>query len=316
MIKPIVGSWFEFQHPHPPESVYYNPALAAFTPEQWDQKIKEIAELGMEYLVLMAVAVDFKAYFPTNIFPEPDFFATKNPLEVILTAADKYGVKFFISNDWWGDAFNIEAILTDPEVKKRRFQAMEELVKKFGHHKSFYGWYYPNETGINGHYDDIFMNYVNVSSAEAAKLTPKAKTLIAPYGTRNVIEDKKYVYQLEKLNVDFIAYQDEIGVEKTAIEESGRFFERLYNLHKKAAKSRLWADIEVFKFEGTVYKSALLPASWERVVDQLKAVSPFVEKILIYQYMGMLNRQGTYSFAGHTDSFLLYEGLKNAGYLK
>ncbi|MDD3969447.1 MAG: DUF4434 domain-containing protein, partial [Proteiniphilum sp.] len=107
----------------------------------------------------------------------------------------------------------------------------------------------------------------------------------------------------------------EIGVQKTAVEESATFFERLYNLHKKAAKSRLWADVEVYQFEGAVYQSALLPAPWERVVAQLKAVSPFVEKILIYQYTGMINRPGTYTFAGHPDSVLLYEGLKKAGYL-
>ena len=35
------------------------------------------------------------------------------------------------------------------------------------------------QTGISGHYDDIFINYVNGSSAEARKLTPKAKILIA-----------------------------------------------------------------------------------------------------------------------------------------
>lgn len=60
----------------------------------------------------------------------------------------------------------------------------------------------------------FFINYVNVSSQEAVKLIPHAKTLIAPYGTRNVTPDEKYVRQLEQLNVDYIAYQDEIGVEK------------------------------------------------------------------------------------------------------
>ena len=314
-VKPIEGSWFEFQHHSVAEGKYWNPTLIDFTANQWDYKIKEIAQSGIRYLVLLDTAIHDKTFYPSKLLPQHRM-GCDDPLEVVLNAADKYGINFFISNGFYGEWTNPVLLMSDKTIEKLRLQAMNEIAEKYAHHKSFYGWYYPNETGINGHYDDIFMNYVNVSSAEAAKLTPKAKTLIAPYGTRNVIEDKKYVYQLEKLNVDFIAYQDEIGVEKTAIEESGRFFERLYNLHKKAAKSRLWADIEVFKFEGTVYKSALLPASWERVVDQLKAVSPFVEKILIYQYMGMLNRQGTYSFAGHTDSFLLYEGLKNAGYLK
>jgi hypothetical protein len=157
---------------------------------------------------------------------------------------------------------------------------------------------------------------VNASSSEAAKLMPKAKTLIAPYGTKNVIADDKYVRQLELLNVDYIAYQDEIGVQKTLVEESAGYFERLYKVHQKAAKARLWADVEVFRFEGKVYNSALLPASPERVIQQLEAVSPFVDKILIYQYIGMINKPGSAGFAGHPDSAKLYGQLLNHNYFK
>jgi len=45
-------------------------------------------------------------------------------------------------------------------------------------------------------------------------------------------------------------------------------------------------------------------------------MKPYVEKILIYQYMGLINRDGTYSYAGHPDSYMLHEGLKKQGYLK
>ncbi|HBH12484.1 MAG TPA: hypothetical protein DEQ06_06145 [Porphyromonadaceae bacterium] len=31
---------------------------------------------------------------------------------------------------------------------------------------------------------------------------------------------------------------------------------------------------------------------------------------------GIINKPGTYSFAGHPDSILLYEGLKKTGYLQ
>jgi hypothetical protein len=192
---------------------------------------------------------------------------------------------------------------------------MEEIASKYAHHKSFYGWYYPCETGINSYYEDIFIHYVNTSSAQAAKLTPNAKTLIAPYGTRNVKTDDTYVRQLEKLDVDCIAYQDEIGVEKTKVEESATYFENLYKAHKKAAKSCLWADIEIFTFEDEVYKSALLPAPYERVIKQIEAVSPFVEKIFIYQYIGLLNRPKTMAFAGHKDSVFLYNQLAKKGVL-
>ena len=239
-----------------------------------------------------------------------------DPLEVVLSAADRHGVRFFIGNGFFGDWRKAEFLMTDPEVTRLRFRAMAEVAEKYAHHRSFYGWYYPNEFGIRGHYPDLFINYVNASSAEARRLTPGAKTLIAPYGIRNVQADDEFVRQLERLDVDFIAYQDGVGVGQTKLEESAGFFERLLGLHRKAARSRLWADVEVFRFAGEWGKSALVPGPADEVIRQLEAVSPYVEKILIFQYGGLINRPGSPSFAGPPESTRLFEGLAGSGHLR
>jgi len=314
-IKPIDGSWFEFQHHSQVEGTPWNKTLEKFTAEQWDAKVKEIADTGMHYLSLLDTAIYDKTFYPSALLPKHQL-GCDDPLEVVLTAADKYGIRFFISNGFYGNWLKSYELMQDKEVQKLRIKAMNELAEKYSHHKSFYGWYYPNETGIHGHYDQFFIDYVNSSSAEAARLTPKAKTLIGPYGTRQVKADDGFVRQLEQLNVDYIAYQDEIGVEKTKVEESAAFYEQLYRVHKKAAKARLWADVEMFRFEGNVYKSALLPAPPERVIKQLEAVSPYVEKILIYQYEGMINKPGSKVYAGSTGSTHLYEELVKHGFLQ
>lgn len=230
-MKPIEGSWFEFQHHNKAEGKYWNRTLENFTAEQWDYKIKEIAEAGLKYLVLLNVAIDNKTFYPSKLLPQHKL-GCEDPLEVILTAADKYGIYFLsamVLGDWTKPVF----LMKDPQTHCLRMKAMEEIASKYAHHKSFYGWYYPCETGINSYYEDIFIHYVNTCSAQAAKLTPNAKTLIAPYGTRNVKTDDTYVRQLEKLDVDCIAYQDEVGVEKTKVEKSATYFENLYKAHKK-----------------------------------------------------------------------------------
>jgi hypothetical protein len=206
----------------------------------------------------------------------------------------------------FGEWTNVELMMKDKAINSLRIKAMNEVAEKYSHHKSFYGWYFPNETSINGHYVDFFIEYVNSCSSEANRLTPGGKTLIAPYGTRLVTADDLFVKQLEQLDVSFIAYQDEIGVNKTRVDESAGFFEKLNKVHTKAGRSKLWADVEVFSFEGATYKSALIPAPPERIIQQLAAVSPFVEKIFIYQYIGLINKPDTDIFAGHPDSGLLY----------
>ena len=100
-IKPISGSWFEFQHTPTVEGVDWNPMCARFTCEQWDAKIKEIADAGLEYLVLMSTALDYRAFFPTKIFPEWRL-SCPEPMEAVLSAADRYGVKFFVGGGFYG----------------------------------------------------------------------------------------------------------------------------------------------------------------------------------------------------------------------
>lgn len=304
VIKPISGSWFEFQHHATVEGVDWNPACANFTCDQWDLKIKEIVETGMEYLVLMATALYYRSFYPTTIFPQWKL-ACDDPIEAVLSAADKYGLKFFIGGGFYGDWQDPE-IVVDPVAAKKRLQAIEEVARLYGHHKSFYGWYWPNEAFIDRYFSGQFISYVNTCSRLARQLTPRTRILIAPYGTRVAVPDDKYVRQLDSLDVDVIAYQDEVGVRKSTVEETSALYEGLRRAHDRTQRAAIWADLEIFEFEGAVYKSALLPAPFERILLQMEAVSPWVEKILVYQYQGMMNKPDSRALCGPPGSIRLY----------
>jgi hypothetical protein len=304
VIKPIAGSWFEFQHHATVEGVNWNCACACFTCDQWEAKIKEVADVGMKYLVLMATALYYRAFYRTTIFPKWQL-ACDDPMEAVLSAADKYGVKFFIGGGFYGD-WSDPNIISDPVAARKRLQAIEELTRLYSRHPSFYGWYWPNEAFIDRYYSSEFIRYVNACSRLARQLTPRARIIIAPYGTRVAVPDERYVRQLESMDVDIIAYQDEVGVRKSTVEETGAFYEGLKKAHDRVPEVAIWADVEIFKFEGKVYNSALLPAPFSRVVRQLAAVSPWVEEILVYQYQGMMNKPNSAAFAGPPDSVRLY----------
>ena len=116
-----------------------------------------------------------------------------------------------------------------------------------------------------------------------------------------------FVRSLAETDVDFIAYQDEVGVKKTKVDRTEKVFEKLRRAHDKAGRAELWADIELFDFEGMVYKSALIPASFERIKKQIENAAPYVDKILSYQYLGIMNPSDSKAFAGHQNSVKLYE---------
>jgi hypothetical protein len=304
-IKPIMGSWFEFYHTDESEGLYWNPVLPKFTEQQWRAKIREMSEIGIQYLVLMAIAYNGKTYYPSKLLPQHEY-GCPDPLEAVLSEADDCGIKFFISNDFWSDWRDSKKMMISEEVAKTRQQGMEEVAEKYAHHKSFYGWYFPNESELWNSIDDTTINYVNNCNRIAKQLAPRSVNLIAPYGTNSIRLDDKYVSQLEKLDIDIMAYQDEIGVKKTPVGLAGKYYEALYKVHAKAGRARLWADMEIFDFEGDVYKSALVPANFDRILKQMEDISPFVENILIYQYIGIMDNPISTASVGHPNSGKLY----------
>ncbi len=306
MARGLDGTFFDFHHHNTAEGKYFNPALDSFTESDWRQKVREIAELKMEYIIIMATALFDRCYFDSEVFPRANI-PCADPIEAVLDEADKLNINVFLGNGFYGDWTKPSVNITSEEVLDRTFRAMDELAKKYSHHKSFYGWYFPDEVCIILRFSKKFINYVNLCTKRCREITPGKKTLIAPYGTNLTLTNSYYVDALASLDVDFIAYQDEIGVQKTRVWQSERIFARLKKAHDKAGRAALWADIELFKFEGMVYKSALLPADFSRIQRQIENVSPYVDKIIGYQYTGLMNPKNSPSFAGHESSAKFYE---------
>lgn len=300
----IEGSWFEFQHHSEVEGTPWNPACATFNIAQWEAKVAEMADAGLQIIVLMATALKYRAFYRTRIFPAWALGCV-DPLEVLLTAADRHNMQVFIGGGFFG-TWDSPHILDDMDARRRRLQAIGELAGQYAHHPSFTGWYWPNEAEIRGHFADPFIQYVNECSAEARRVTPGRPTMIAPYGTRHVAADDRYVRQLDRLDIDIVAYQDEVGVEKTQVAETPALFERLRHLHNRAARAQLWADVEIFASAGAVYKSALIPAPIDRIVRQLKNVRPFVDRILVYQYLGIMSEPAGAAYAGPPEAGTLH----------
>ena len=305
-IKPITASWFEFKHHFELGAKYWNTTFSKFTDEQWRTLIKDISELGIEYLMMLSVADNGKTFYPSKLQPQYDF-ASPDPLETVLQAADEFGIKFFVSNDYWADYREVHKMMTSTEIAALRAEGMAEIAGKYGHHKSFYGWYYPNETGLTDTLDETTIRYVNECSRLAHELTPHCKTMISPYGIKSVRIDDLYARRLEMLDVDIVSYQDEVGCRKTKAGTAGKYYEQLSKAHAKAGRSRIWADIELFDFEGDVYSSPAVSATFDRLLVQLEDVSPFVERIAVYQYCGMLSKPGSTAATDHPSAERLYK---------
>ena len=76
------------------------------------------------------------------------------------------------------------------------------------------------------------------------------------------------------------------------------------------AKSNGLQGIELFDFEGQVYHSALIPSGISRIEKQIRSVAPWVEKILCYEYPGILARPGSVAAYAGSEPARLYGELE------
>ena len=164
-MKYINGTWIEIHHFNIKEGKYFNPVCHEFSDEQWKEKIRELASLNMKYIVLMGVAITNKedyteVFYPSKHFKKWDEIKANDPVDAILSEANKYNMKVFVGAGtfgYWADVYNN---MTSLLVHQKTITIMKELYELYGHYDSFYGWYYPDETGILGHFENEFIDYV------------------------------------------------------------------------------------------------------------------------------------------------------------
>lgn len=305
VIKPISGSFLEIEHPNRAERVRTHEPLCAFTETMWRAKVRELHELGIDTLVLLSTALRGQAYFPLEGFSCPDHIACQTVIEVLLDEADKTGQSMYIGVGFYGDSDSVNNS-TDPAIVATAMTAMETLWGLYGHHPSFVGWYIADEWCLWEHFDERFITYINTVCAKAKALSPTANVIVAPFGTHCMHIDDVLAEQLERIDAYAIAYQDEIGVKKMSLDRLAARYEALQTAHAKAGRAKLWVDTEIFTFEGDVYRSALLPASFERIKAQLEAVSPYVEKVIAYTCQGMMSKPDSLAPLGGEQAERLY----------
>ncbi len=301
VVKPITGSFIEIEHPNRAERVITHDALCAFSASDWRALVRDMHTLGMDTLVLLSTALRGVAYFPFEGFERPSHLACDNAIEAILSEADALGQTMYIGVGFYGTADSV-GNATDPSVISTALRAMETLYSLYGHHRSFAGWYIADEWCIWEHFDERFITYINTICTEAKRLNPTHRVIVAPFGTHCLHADDTLASQIARIDADAIAYQDELGVKKMPLEKLASRFESLARVHEKAGRSSLWVDTEIFTFSGEVYRSALLPAPFERVKAQLEAVSSYVEKVIAYTCQGMMTKPDTADLGDYASS--------------
>jgi len=288
---PVTGTFINLAY-QDVRNRYTNPPYIDNTdPLMWAAKIAEMKRMGMEYLVFMAVANEFRSFYPSQMMPWAYPVWRKSPVDAIMDAAARFDMKVFLSTGW---AQNQDDNLRDPGIKGQQMMIMNELAFRYKDHPAFYGWYLPVEDCLGPVLTDYAVEAANEFTARARELTPSAKILISPYGIFNSdFDDPRYEEQILKLEVDIIAYQDEVGCvrERYPLPRLRENWKKLRAIHDKT-DIEMWANCESFTWEkGTNDRSsALIPAPYGRfLAQQVAAAEGGADRIISFMMCGLFD---------------------------
>lgn len=305
------GCWVSIRHWSPSESRYFKDGLELMTDEDWRQHIFSMHNLGIttvliqntfdsEYYVnqhnMTADTYDGVAFYNSNLAPRRRGMLENDPLEAILSAADACGMAVFpgVGLYAWFD-FSPESLIWHKRVAT-------ELIQRYGHHHSFYGFYISEEImGALYHgYSPVpdekskdIQNFFREFSAFAHELAPTKPVALAPN------------------NIDMHLYQDEWAGIMQHLDILIPFaFARSENNIPQIAEMcqkwdvHFWVDMEIFKFP---FDDGLVPKDFPALLKEIHDYD-MLEQVYGYQYTGLLNEPGKNSkHLGGADTEALYK---------
>ena len=307
----IDGAWCGLYHWSEQEGRLWNPELRRFTAEDWTGLVYDMHRAGLNVIILQELFrnQDYygkhhigrqgyagKAFYPSALFPGRMPVACADPVEAIMAAADECGMAVLpgVGMYAWFD-------FTAGSLDWHR-QIAAELWQRYGHHRSFYGWYISEEVFGNLHYGkntaEEIVTFFREFREWKNRFDPTLPVMLAP----NCFGVPAARAHWEKLaaELDIIC---PFGFHRMPPEDIGP--EKAIALFQEIADANgahLWLDMEIFLFTDD---QALYPRPLEQIIGELACFTGF-EKILCYQYPGLMNAPDARLQPGGASTVKLY----------
>lgn len=297
MVTPLItGSWIDVVHVCPRDGVYWNRKTLAYTEDEWHTLIRHLKrDLGMELLMIQNVARDGMALYPSTALEQRWRTGCEDPIGAIFAACSAEGIDVYPGIGFMAAAFEDGFGGTSQAAIDWHKKVSDEIYARYGHERSFAGWYTASEIGI---YDckvsEDQVLFVRALADYWRTITPKLPSIASPYWRGDMKKDDELVKRMAQTGVDIIAYQDGVGftTEYAPIDpaRNAQVFETLRWVHDQIGIT-LWANTELFRFENDIHFQPLLPGPFSRIRTQIQQAAPFVDRIVAYTVPGIMTSQ-------------------------
>jgi hypothetical protein len=312
----IGGAWVGIVHWSEEEGRYWNEDIRRLSEEDWRQQIRGMHNLGMDTVVIQQVFQNQEyygrntiastgyrglAYYPSAQFPGRMQIASHDPIEAILSEADRLHMNVFLGVGMYA-WFDFSAASLDWHKK-----VAAELWHRYGHHRSFYGWYVSEEVygslvpdqgePAKDRYRKEIITFFSEFQAFCRSLAPEKPVMLAPNALGLLKSVDAWPLVLKHLDIvcPFGFHRMPSG------DLTGEQAAELWQAMCDKAGTHLWMDMEAFSFQG----AALVPRPIAGLIQDLRRFPNF-EKILCYQYSGIFNSPESRIKPGGLSTVLLY----------
>ncbi len=312
----ITGTFVQLDHWDDKEGLYFSEDMRKLTGDDWRRMLHDMAEIGIDTLIFQQSIDarngrnDLRSYYKSAYFPIVDFLKGREFLyREIIEEADVLNMKVYHA------LYGMPPGMPDPYLEKEKCLEYArivtgELSEQFSDTKSFRGWYWTFEyppCSVAGR--DSLRDIV----AAVRKIAP-GDFMIAPNADRMF-----GAATLQDIDVDVIAYQDSVGMAESLgayryrrgsshrnlvslpyIYEQIKFAhdgwlpdngikvtgDHCWNFYRRSKRTAFWNDLEIWDID---INNALVPARMSRIMSQLALSAPFVDKQIMYQYVGLMH---------------------------
>lgn len=276
--------------------------------KEWDQDFAHMKAIGIDTVIMIRSGYRKFITYPSIYLIDKYgcYKPTTDLVDLYLRLADKYGMKFYFglydSGIYW-DTGNLQH-----EIDANKY-VIEEVWAKYGHYKSFGGWYISTEIsrktkGATEAFRTLGMQCKAVSGGLPTFISPwiDGKKAVMASSAQLSKEDAVSVYEHEQEwgeifsgisgAVDAVAFQDG----HIDYHELPAFFE----INKKLADKyglACWTNAETFDRDMPI---KFLPIKFDKLRLKLEAAAAAgYDKAITFEFSHFMSPQSAYLQAGH-----------------
>ena len=312
----ITGSFFDLIHVNWFDAAYWTDTCLHWPEASWRALIRDMHGIGIDTAICVSTAFWGRPLFPgyEKTVGIPIKFGCPDPLGACADEADRLGMTLFFGIGVRGrvsqvrDYTRMEPPWPDVWFTWNRAMA-EAIVDRFGKRPCFGGLYLSYEIDFHAHQIDLYEKLVKEHLRPAVG---DVKLLASPGSLGHHKDLNALPKQIERAGINILAPQD-YGGRRWDVAEAMKLVRGNADALKRVGKTlrdmgvALWSNCELFCLRGNPSgRGVCVPGPIERIVRQIEMQAPLVDKLICYQYQGIMNRHTKLVDIGHPSTDALY----------